>query len=407
FVGLQLLSDACSVLKTNTAFLNFFSSLNSPALYFLIGIIVTLITQSSTVTIALLISIVGTTTSFEVISLLNCAFAIYGSNIGTALTSFFMSFSGGIESKRVAFSHVVFNVLGTIFFLIFTALGFLNIFELITINSSFVIVIINVIFNVVTAIILYPFMKLLFKFCNFVINEKIKKENEIYYLKNVNLSSANIHLNQLNLCVIDLINKIEKVSKEVRAYCEDYSVTHSIEIAKKLDKLLSLNDKVKNNIIRIQGDIQGEEERLYFLQVTNKNIEWIIRNNLRIINYIKQFKDNKIYFTQKQIATFKEMYESLKIITDNVKLIVELINKDGDKKEYLKPNFEIFEASENLSNIVSKVKREMISTNIYSEKKLDRYDMFINVVNTLDNTASIFIDIGLTVTNYLTENKEA
>ena len=73
----------------------------------------------------------------------------------------------------------------------------------------------------------------------------------------------------------------------------------------------------------------------------------------------------------------------------------------------MKPNFEIFEASENLSNIVSKVKREMISTNIYSEKKLDRYDMFINVVNTLDNTASIFIDIGLTVTNYLTENKEA
>lgn len=405
FVGLNLLSDACTALKTSQTFLNFFTSLNHPALYFILGIVLTLLTQSSTVTVAILISIIGTT-GFDVINITNCAFAIYGSNIGTALTAMIMSISGGIESKRVAFSHVLFNLIGSIIFTLFTMLGYLKIFDLITMSSSFVIVLINIIFNVVTAIILFPFIKPIYKFCNKILKEKIKKEDEIYYLKNHNLSSSNLALTQLNMCVVDLIYRIQEASIQTRAYCEDYSVTHSKNIGIKFEYLLSLNERVKNNLFLIQSDIAFEEENLYFLQVTNKNIERIIKNNFSIINNVKYNKDNNVKFTQKQIATFKQMHDLLNVLTDNVILILEFINKNVDKKEYFIPNLIVLQTMEEINSIVNKVKREMIATNIYTEKKIEKCDIFTNIVNCIESMSENYTDIALTVTNYLTKNKE-
>jgi len=405
FVGLNLLSNASSVLKTSTTILNFFTSINSPVLYLFLGIILTLITQSSTVTIAILISLVGAG-GFELISLTNCAFSIYGSNIGTALTAMLLSFTGGVESKRVAFSHVLFNLVGTIVFIILTALGYLKIFNFINLNSSLTIVLINIIFNVVTAILLFPFIKLIYKTCNFCIREKVKKDDEIYYLRSSHLNNPTVAVSCLNLCVIDLINKIENISKEIQAYSVDYTITHSINISKKLEKIQALNERVKNNILKVQSDLVVDAENLYFLQVTNKNIERIIRNYFRLINYVKYNKDNNIIFTQKQVSTFKIMYISLETLTKNVKIIVEFINTSAEKKEYFIPNLQVMRSNENINDIVNKVKREMIATNIYTEKKIDKCEMFTNVVNCLDDISANYTDISLTVTNFLTKNKE-
>ena len=405
FVGLNLLSSSCSVLKTSQTFLNFFTNLNNPFLYFILGIFLTLVTQSSTVTIAMLISIVGVN-GFDVISLTNCAYAIYGSNIGTALTAFIMSISGGKESKRVALSHVIFNIIGTIIFTILTFIGYLKIFNYLNISSNFVIVLINVVFNVVTAILLFPFIKLIYKLCCVLIREKKQNKEEIYYLKPNYLANYNIALSQLNLCVIDLINKIEKISLTVEEYCENYTVTHSKNIAVKLDEIAKLNERVTNNLFLIQSDIDGEEENLYFLQVTNKNIERIITNYFRVINYVKHNKDNKIIFTQKQVAIFKNIFTNLKELTTNVKEIIKYINIGAEKKEYFIPNLNVLNSNEEINVLINKVKREMIATNIYTQKKLNKYEMFTNIVNCIESISANYTDIALTVTNYLTKNKE-
>lgn len=402
FVGLNILSGACSELKL--VFIDIFTKINNPFLYLILGLVITLITQSSTVTIALLISIVGGTSGFDVISIVNCAFAIYGSNIGTALTAMLVSVSSGVESKKVAFSHVIFNLVGSVIFIVLTYVGYLKLFNLFVIDASFVIVLINMIFNIVTTIIILPFKKPLAKLCNACIHQKVKKEDEIYYLKANN--SPIVAINQMNTCIIDLIERLEKVSYEVQDYCVDYNIAHSKQIRKKLEKLLQLNEKIISNIISIQSEISGEEENIYFLQVTTKNVERIIKNHFRILNYVKNNKDNKIYFTQKQISVFKELNENLKTITTNLKLIVELINKGESKKEYFVPNLKILEVSEIINEIVNKLKREMIATNIYTEKKIEKCDMFINIVNCIENTSANYTDIALMVTNFLTKNKE-
>lgn len=406
FVGLNLLSSASAVLKTDPGILAFFTNLNNPVLYLVLGIVITLLTQSSTVTIAILISIVGAGTGFDVINITNCAFAIYGSNIGTALTALIYSLTGGVESKRVAFSHVLFNVIGTLIFTVLTIVGFLKIFNLISISSNFVIVLINIIFNVVTAIILFPLIKPIKKLCNKIVKEKVKKEEELYYLRSNTISNPTIALSQLNRCEIDLLERIDKISKEVQSYSQDYMITHSKNIAKKLEHLSLLNEKIKNNIFMVSSGLESEEENLYFLQVTNKNLERIIKNNFRIINYVKYNKDNNIIFTQKQTLTFKNMFVMLNEVAKNVKTILELVNNSEEKKEYFIPNLKVIEHHENIDEIVNKVKREMIATNIYTEKKIEKCEMFTNVVNCIEDISANYTDIALTVTNFLTKNKE-
>jgi len=406
FIGLNLLSGAFSGLKTSETFLNFFANINNAFIYFILGIVITLLTQSSTVTIAILISLVGVSSGFDVISLVNCAYVIYGSNIGTALTAFILSFSEGLESKKVAFCHLVFNIIGAILFVVLTSIGYLKLFDLLNINNSLIIVLINVLFNVITSIILFPFIKLLYKFTEKVIKGKINKEDELYYIKQTNINSSTIVINQLNLCVIDLINRIEKVGLQVQAYCEDYNITHSISIKKQLDKLSTLNDRVKDNLIAIQSLSDGEEENVYFLQVTTKNIERILRNNNRILEYVKFNKDNNIKFTQKQLLNFKTLNDYLQTITKNVKIIVDLLNKNKNKKEYYIPNLKILETSVEVDNLINSIKRESIATNIYSNKKLEKFEMYINVINAIEDTSVNFTDIALTVTNFFTDSKE-
>ena len=125
------------------------------------------------------------------------------------------------------------------------------------------------------------------------------------------------------------------------------------------------------------------------------------------MGFVKFNKDNKISFTQSQIKIFTKLFSNLKIITSNVTQIVDLLNGDRDKKEYLESNFNIFDAHEAMTDIISKVKREMIATNIYSEKKINKCTNFTNVVNALETISANYTDIAFTVTNFLTKSEES
>ena len=205
--------------------------------------------------------------------------------------------------------------------------------------------------------------------------------------------------------MIDIIGRIEKLSLEIQVYAEDYTKFHSKQIVRKLENLSRLNDMIKNNLFLIQSDIVGEQEEIYFLQVTTKNIERVIVNYNKMIKYVKYNKDNKIIFTQNQIKIFTKLFDNLNIITENVKKIVEFLNKNAEKTEFLSLNYKIFESQEKMTDLISKVKREMIATNIYTEKNINKCTNFTNVVNSLDAISANYTDIAFTVTNFLTKSE--
>jgi len=115
FMGLDLISQYVPDLQSNPemfAFLQEYSSmgLGSIAIFLAVGIIVTMVIQSSAATFAItLIMCSKGWITFD----LACALVL-GSNIGTTITPLLASMSGNVAAKRTAMGHLLFNVLGSL-----------------------------------------------------------------------------------------------------------------------------------------------------------------------------------------------------------------------------------------------------------------------------------------------------
>jgi sodium-dependent phosphate cotransporter len=85
----------------------------TPALGFVLGIMLTIAVQSSSITTSLVVPLIGA----GVISLEQIYPYLLGANIGTTVTAFLASFAtGSPDAVRVAFAHLLFNVYGTALF---------------------------------------------------------------------------------------------------------------------------------------------------------------------------------------------------------------------------------------------------------------------------------------------------
>lgn len=115
FMGLDLISAYVPNLQENPSMLKFVTDyttmgFGSVLIFFGLGIVVTMVAQSSAATFAItLIMCSQGWISFT----LGCAI-ILGGNIGTTITPILASLSGNLAAKRTAMGHVLFNVLGSI-----------------------------------------------------------------------------------------------------------------------------------------------------------------------------------------------------------------------------------------------------------------------------------------------------
>ena len=140
--------------------------------------------------------------------------------------------------------------------------------------------------------------------------------------------------------------------------------------------------------------------------MTAKNFERILKNCFRILGFVKYNKDDKTFFTQKQIKHFRKNFEIVYEIISNTRIIVNNLNSGEDKKEFFMPSLNVLQKVDELDELKSVIKRQIMEDNFATDKRIERYTMFLNVINCLDQIAVNFSDIALTVTDFLTKNKE-
>ncbi|QMS84984.1 Na/Pi cotransporter family protein [Candidatus Xianfuyuplasma coldseepsis] len=115
FYGLDVMGTALKTMKDFDVFKSVMASTGQwPLVGIVVGAVSTAIIQSSSATTAILQELY-TTGTFELIGALAI---LLGNNIGTTVTAVLASIGGSITAKRTAMAHVLFNVIGSIFFLI-------------------------------------------------------------------------------------------------------------------------------------------------------------------------------------------------------------------------------------------------------------------------------------------------
>ncbi|MDN7245772.1 Na/Pi cotransporter family protein [Planococcus shenhongbingii] len=115
FFGLELMSDGMKPLRESATFIDLTVSLSDmPILGVVVGTVFTLIVQSSSATVAILQGLYAE----NILSLGASLPVLFGDNIGTTITAVLASLGASIAARRAAAVHVLFNVLGTIIFMI-------------------------------------------------------------------------------------------------------------------------------------------------------------------------------------------------------------------------------------------------------------------------------------------------
>lgn len=119
FMGISMMKDAMTDLRHYQVVLNVLSSMDNPLLGILFGTLITVIVQSSSVTVSILLLMA----SQGLIDLSVCFYVILGCNIGSCTPAVLASLDAKKEAKRAAAIHVMFNVLGMVIIGILLAFG--------------------------------------------------------------------------------------------------------------------------------------------------------------------------------------------------------------------------------------------------------------------------------------------
>jgi len=161
FLGLKVMQDTVGPLKGSQAFSDFIMSFSDhPLLGVLVGIGTTVIVQSSSATVGMLIALAN-----QGLVPFDAAIPVlFGDNIGTCVTALLASIGTNCNARRAALAHLTFNIVGTTIFLAF--LPFFKSFVLAITPDVPARLIANAhtSFNVLTTMLLLPLINVLAAF---------------------------------------------------------------------------------------------------------------------------------------------------------------------------------------------------------------------------------------------------
>jgi phosphate:Na+ symporter len=115
FFGLELMKNACAIIKSLPAFEAWFRAFNADDYTGVlkcafVGCILTMIVQSSSATLGITISLA----SQGIINYETAAALVLGENIGTTITALLASLGTTTNARRAAYFHVMFNIAGVL-----------------------------------------------------------------------------------------------------------------------------------------------------------------------------------------------------------------------------------------------------------------------------------------------------
>lgn len=182
FIGLSLMTDGVKPLIGTSAFDAFISYFTNPLIGLLFGLILTVIVQSSSATVGMLQTVASASVASggTAITFAMAYPVILGINIGTCVTTAMVcSIGTSKDAKRTGVVHILFNTIGTVLFMVvMLPMQKLGVFGAgfwgKGVNSGGI-ANFQLIFNLITAIILLPFAGGLVKLSKLFVKDDKKK----------------------------------------------------------------------------------------------------------------------------------------------------------------------------------------------------------------------------------------
>ena len=309
--GMETMSGAVEPLADVPEFTNVLTTFHNPILGVLVGAGLTAIIQSSSASVGILqaLSVTGAFTYGSVIPI------ILGQNIGTCVTAMISAVGANKAAKRTAFVHLYFNIIGAILFL--TAFYILNaIFHFDFVEETVGvagIALIHSVFNVVTTLVLLPFIHGLEKLAYLTIpeseEEKSAKEDVFAVLDERFLSRPSFAIEQCKT----LVNQMAEITRESFLEAMECVNTRSADqiadVIAKENRVDVYEDKISAYLTKLNsGDISYTDSlRVTSLLHCLTDFERISDHAVNVVECVEQMEKDQAMFSKKaqeEMATY-------------------------------------------------------------------------------------------------------
>ena len=338
FLGMTLMKAAMEPLASSPVFSEWLMNANNPFVAILIGTVITAVIQSSAASIGILQALA----SQGLIPLHFAAYVIYGQNIGTCITALISSIGTKKNSKRTAVMHVLFNVFGTVIFIILTKLlPFTDWIESLTDNTMMQLSLVHIIFNVVSTLIMFPFAdKVLVKLACLIVPDKKDSSEDDFKLQFVD----NLMINTPPFAVAQVSKEVHRMAGLARQNfsiaAEDLlnkSCDHFDEVQHTEEVINFLNHNITPILVKINSLDLSYSDAKYIGRVFHviNDIERIGDHAQNLEEAAKSRVDEGIEISAEGERELREMYETtLKLIDGSIEAFTSQI-LDNEKAEQL------------------------------------------------------------------------
>ena len=399
FMGLSVMSSAMAGLREDPGVRSLLQSLESPLLGILVGLVLTAIIQSSSVTV----SIVLLMCTQGLLTLDISLFIILGCNIGSCGSALLASLAGKKDAKRAAMIHFLFNVIGSTIVYVIFKLGMPWIIDMLHKISGAdlgrCVANAHTMIKVFQVIILLPFSSWIVKLTYKIIPGEEKKVNyrDSYQLEYI---GDKVLFNPAT-ALVNVINEIERM-----AYLSNENLNRAMNALITLDKddieevyeveknINFLNKSITDYLVKVNQEnlpIEDKKSLGALLHVVN-DIERIGDHAENVADAAKRREELDVDFSKDAI---RELGDMLNMVNTIVQFSVETLHEINDKH---------VEEIKVLENAVDEKERELQQAHV---DRLTRNEctpeagmLFSDVISDLERVADHATNIVL----YLNEN---
>lgn len=329
FIGLNVMSDAMKPLAQSAMFEDIIHRVSdTPILGLFVGTLLTLIVQSSSATIAVLLNLAQEpdANGQALISLQGALPILFGSNLGTTITGILASIGARVNGKRAAMAHTVFNVVGSVLFILILPY-FAKFVIFISPKGTETEVIARQIanahtsFNIVNTILWAPFVLILAKIVTFLVRgEEETIENKVMYLDYKILNNAAV---AMDLATKEL-TRMAELARKMMSNAKKAFIHSNVEAAKKVHEIESIVDMLQTEIIKYLSTMLSQSSltdrqsiRLAGLMHTANDIERMGDHCKNVAELAMEKIEKDLPFSKEAISDLTNAFNKLNEMVDH------------------------------------------------------------------------------------------
>ena len=305
--GMEIMSGSVSGLRDAPQFSHIISVFSNPIIGVLVGIVVTVVIQSSSASIGILqaLSMTGGITFSSAIPF------VMGANTGTCISALLSCIGASKNAKRAAVIHLLFNIISTIVVLPLYYLVY-YLFKM-TFAGNPVnpvqIALISTVYKIVSIIILAPFAKYLEPLSCILVKDS-EKDEQIQLLDERLFATPSVALTQCETVVCGMAELAIAGMQQAISVLSAYDEGAAEEVVQAEDRVDYYEDKLGSYLVKLSG------------QQLTKDDSMEVSKLLHLIGDFERISDHSVNV----IASAEEIHTKNLELSDDVKSEISIIS---------------------------------------------------------------------------------